>query len=125
MFYWFLIFAGLVVGIVFFVWIYKKSYEYENLGFIGAAITIFVLIMTLIAVPWVYFDNLSYMQDFKALKDTVQSQRLTELSQWERLGLTQKIIEANQWLQRKRFWNQYKLIDPLIPPEVDELEFIK
>ena len=124
MFLWILIFIGLVIGLILCIGL-TDSYPFEFVGILGSIIigvTIFILIISL---PVEYTTNLSNIQNFKAIRETVESQRLNELSDYERVGLTENIIEANQWLRKKRFWNQYKLINPLIPEEVDELEFIK
>ena len=124
MFLWMLIFIGLISGLLLCNEM-MDYYDFEILGILGMiliGVTMFILI---IALPVEYTTNLSNIQNFKAVRETVESQRLNELSDYERVGLTENIIEANQWLRKKRFWNQYKLINPLIPEEVDELEFIK
>ena len=124
MFLWILIFIGLISGLLLCNEM-MDYYDFEILGISGMiliGVTMFILI---IALPVEYTTNLSNIQNFKAIRETVESQRLNELSDYERVGLTKNIIEANQWLRTKRFWNQYKLINPLIPEEVDKLEFIK
>jgi len=42
----------------------------------------------------------------------------------ERAALQHKIIEANQWLAERQYWNRV-LLDLWIPDEVDDLEMIK
>lgn len=52
-----------------------------------------------------YAKNLSYIQQFKATKNTIEVQRKADIDPLERAKLTEEIIEMNSWLAKAQYWN--------------------
>lgn len=125
MFLWLLIFVGLIVLWLLSLKLAKSYTDFDIFGMAGMIVISVILILTIVLLPAEYFSNISNLQDFYAVEETVKSQRLNNMSKFERVGLTEKIAESNEWLKRKKYWNQYRLFDPVIPDEVEELEPIK
>lgn len=88
-------------------------------------IIIVFLFLSIVYIPSSYYDSLNNLQEFNAIKETVETQRLKENTNLERATLTREISEANQWLRSSQFWNKWLLFDVAITDKVDNLEPIK
>ena len=58
---------------------------------------------------------------YEAVKTSIENARATDITDIERVALTQKIIETNKWLAQVQYDNQ-NLWAVFIPDEVDALE---
>ena len=108
---------------------YSNGYRYDwddrplfpGLGFL----TILVLVGALIAMPITVYNQNQEIDAFIALQETVDVQRESEISDYERITLTNKIIEANQDLAKAKYAKTHLWFNWFNSKRVLELEFIK
>jgi hypothetical protein len=110
---------AIIVGIV----LEEKGITYGGGGAL-AAISEILLAIFLLIWPLSYIGDVSTIQDYHALKYTVQESRNAEIDPLERATLTKSIIEINEWLARAQYWNG-TFFDQAVPDEIMELEPIK
>jgi hypothetical protein len=96
----------------------------ECTGAVVAATTGFVLFFWLLIWVLNYSLNCAGIQEFKAVQQTIDVSRGNAGSEYERVMLTEKIIEKNEWLAGCKFWNE-TFVGDQIPDEIMELEPIK
>jgi hypothetical protein len=91
-------------------------------GIIVAIIVVAVLGIGLLCLPINYYSEVSNIQAFNSVEETVQIARSKgKLTEFERAALTQKIVGWNAWLRKAQYWNN-TTFDWYIPDEVDNLE---
>lgn len=109
------------------IYLFKKgntNYSSMWMEVLGMIIIVF-LFLSIVYIPSSYYDSLNNLQEFNAIKETVETQRLKDNTNLERATLTREISEANQWLRSSQFWNKWLLFDVAITDKVDNLEPIK
>jgi len=119
-----LIFILLVSLMIAGIMIIRNSYEYD---FVGMLLTIFsglMLFIAVIGVPINYYGTVSEINQYHAIKTTIEQARTQDISDIERAALTTKIAEANQWLANARYWNN-TIFDIYWPDEIMDLEPLK
>lgn len=88
------------------------------IGLAGLAISIFVL-------PLQRNYVLSEIQQYEAIRHTVNvSRELEEITEWERIKLTEDIIEANKNIARFKYYAGHPWFKLYYPEEVLGVEFI-
>jgi hypothetical protein len=110
---------AIIVGIV----LEEKDITYGGGGVLASISGILLFILILIW-PLNYIADVSTIQEYYAVKNTVQESRSAEVDPLERATLTKSIIEINEWLARAQYWNG-TFFDQAVPNEVMELKFIK
>ena len=83
-----------------------------------------ILAVTILAGITCYMGDMSNLQSFKATKETVYQLRNKNNIDFEKATLSRDIIEANNWLARKQYWESKFWFGATIPNEVMELEKI-
>ena len=96
----------------------------ECAGAVVATITGFVLFFWLLIWVLNYSFNCAGIQEFTAVQQTIEESRKNTGSEYERVMLTEKIIEENEWLAGCKFWNE-TFVGDMIPDEIMKLEPIK
>lgn len=97
---------------------------YDNLGFCILIVVSVLLLVIFTLGPTEYYVNLSNIQAYHAIKDTIAAAREDDVGDIERAALANKIIGVNAWLAEKQYWNR-TIVDPFIPDEVMDLEPLK
>ena len=99
----------LIPFLFFLIWtiycIIKKEYEGEIAGILSIMSGIALLIAALVIFTGPTRTRGDIAQ-FKAFKETVASQRIDSISPLERLEITKKILEENEWLAGEQYWAQ-------------------
>lgn len=93
-------------------------------GSLGDMLTFFsstILISVLIALPLSRMVDKSFIQEYAAIKDTINSNNFTAL---DRAALTQKVIDINRDIVSKKYYNS-TVFDIFIVDEAANLETIK
>lgn len=113
----------LVIGIIAGVILEEKG-NYCN-GAILYTLSGTVLFLILLIFLLFYNYELSNIQSYYAVKETVESVRNRDnISEFENVALSQNIIEINTWLKKAQYWNG-TIFDIAIPDKVMELELLK
>ncbi len=99
---------------------YGDLLEFLSMALIVAAS--FIFIMALIFIPLERMSTHSNIEQYYIVKQTVENARLTD--NIENAALQLKIIETNQWIINKQYWNG-TVFNLWIPNEVDNLELLK
>jgi len=98
-----------------------------DFDFLGPCISIICLaILLIVAMLWPlnYYTEKENIQRYHAIKSTMENSRLTENTQFERVQLTQQILEVNTWIESCKYWNS-TIFDRAIPDEIENLEYLK
>ena len=97
-----LIFCGIMVGII-----------------VG-----FVLLASIIIMPFCYMSECSNIEAFNSVKQSVAVARdnHTVSSKMERITLQNKIIDWNAWLARAQYWNSIFPFSLYYPERIKNLE---
>lgn len=98
-----------------------QDYRHETLGFTMWLTAITALGICAVVGPVFYCSTISEVEEFKATRATIEASREGEVDILERAALQQKIIDSNQWLANRQFWNK-TILGPLVPDEVMDLE---
>lgn len=95
---------------------------------IGVGLIVIAMIcLLIIAVAWTitYFSVKAFVNaEYLAIAETIKNSRLEEISELERVALTNTILEANSYIASCQYWNT-TIFDPFYPDEVMELELLK
>lgn len=100
-----------------------QSYTWEALGMamtIAGGILLFVALVTL---PLSHFGIEAKIAEFEMTRKTIEVAREYG-DELEKAAIQHKIIESNQWLAKKIYWND-TLFDIWIPDEVTQLKQLK
>ena len=100
----------------------KVKGPWEIFSFLFGAFGGIFLLMFLFLSTLHYISVVGEVQRFISVRETVEYARKTDSI--ENAALQHKIIEANEWLRTKQYWNA-TLFDIAIPDEVDNLEPIR
>jgi len=96
----------------------------------GTDMPISALFSTIVGLFWVVvmialflnpYSVKGEIAQYEAVKTSIENARATDITDIERVALTQKIIETNKWLAQVQYDNQ-NLWAVFIPDEVDALE---
>lgn len=118
MLYW----SALVVLIILVVLAFNDKIGYDSeVWFVMFSI---ILAGVILAGVVCYMEDTSNLQSFKATKETVYQLRNKNNIDFEKATLSRDIIEANNWLARKQYWESKFWFGATIPNEVMELEKI-
>lgn len=109
----------LIAGII----LTSKGYGTEELGIIFIGLTGILLLGSIIALLTYPMKVESNINKFLATKTTIEIARKTGVS-IENAAIQHKIIESNQWLARKQYYNS-TIFELWIPDEVDNLKPIR
>lgn len=118
----------LIVGLllVVFGFIGESKYRYTELfSFFNVAGIIFGILILLInfaALPVVYIDSISFVEQFNETKRTIKVARENETL--ENAALVQSIIEKNNQLKLYKFWSEHGC-DIYISDKIDSLNYLK
>jgi hypothetical protein len=117
----------IMIGLVILIGIGIKlgtTYDYEGFGVGIAVLSGVVLFVALLFLPANYFREVSNINDYYAVKSTIEESRKNDISEIERAALTTKIIETNEWLANVQYWNK-TIFDIYVPNEVMNLKPLK
>lgn len=103
---------------------FKDSIGLEMIGqmiVILGAITIVIL-----PIVWIssYSTDKANIEIYHTTKNSIQEARSQEISEVERATLTTKIIETNEFLASKKYWNG-TIFGDMIPDELANLDYLK
>ena len=101
------------------------TYKYDLLGALMVGTSVLFLFISLIIWPIHYYDVHAKIAEYHALKETVNQSRQDDISEFERVTLTNRIIENNTALARLKYWNETFMFDMYIPDEIMQLEPIR
>lgn len=120
-----MIIIGILMALILVVGIYLLiKDEFDGLGFGLTLVSSIFLAIYLIIWPMSYYGYMSNIQEYNAVKNTVQDARENGDSEVERAALTTKIIEVNQSLASAKYWNA-TIFDYAIPDEYANLDQLK
>ncbi|MBA1335871.1 MAG: hypothetical protein HPY66_1689 [Firmicutes bacterium] len=111
-----LIVAGYIIA--------QKQLWGGDVGFFTVVIGGATLFMALVFWPVSYYSNMAHIQEYSAIKRTIEEARISDLSEVERAALTTTIISVNETLAGARYWND-TVFDIYIPDEFANLEPLK
>jgi len=80
------------------------------------------LLITIITIPLERYGTRCQIEEFSSIKQSITQSRLN--INVESAAMQLKIIKTNQWLVRKKYWND-TLFDIWIPDEVEGLKPLK
>jgi uncharacterized membrane protein len=109
-----------LVAIIFAGILWARMSYYSEGGAIIAFIAGILLLMVLIILPIEYHSTMSAIDKYNATELTIENARENGVD-IENAALQQKIIDINQWLAGKKYWNE-TMFDIFIPDEVMDLE---
>lgn len=122
-----LLWLGLLVIAIGCYIVYNKS-SYNSLlataSSLACFVTIIVSVVMLFAWPVSWYVDKQFKAEYEMVKETIEVTREAEGTILERAALTHKIIEINQALAVKKYWND-GLWDWYIPDDVANLEPIR
>jgi ATP/ADP translocase len=101
-----------------------NSYNFDVLGAIIACFAGVFLLIEVIVWPLCYYSTKGEIQQYYSVKQTIEDARDRDIDSIERAALTQKIIEANNWLAGNQYWNT-TIFDKAIPDEIETLKPLK
>lgn len=113
-----------VLFILLFLGIYFIKKEWEAIGGVLIMVSSVLLLMALILFSVKRFVINEEIEQYKAVKLTIDNSRNLINSDIERAALTNQIIETNKWLSALKYGNE-TILDIFIPDEVMELEYLK
>jgi len=108
----------LILGIVL-IWIANSD------GIIGLSLCVIsgmFLFVALIVLPIERYSTHVRILEFKVARASIETARKS--STIENAAMQLKIIDENQWLTRKKYWNN-TVFDIWIPDEIEKLDLIK
>ena len=111
----------LLIGIVLLAYL-KDSIVGDIGGFAFIMVGGICFVVGMIAIPVTHWDINSEIQQFKSVELSITQAR-TKLD-IESAAIYMKIVDANKWLAKKKYWNK-TLFDIWIPDEVDDLKPLK
>ncbi len=117
-----LIMVGAVISIV-----YRnpKHWEYRCVGDVIMFTGVMCLLIALVFIPFYRNAITSEMEKFEATKYTIESARDNDdTTQWERIALTERVVDSNGWLARCQYYAQHPWYKLYYPKEVLDLELI-
>ncbi|MGG0793706.1 hypothetical protein ABE137_06840 [Brevibacillus laterosporus] len=113
-----------VLFILLFLGIYFIKKEWEVIGGVLIMVSSVLLLIALIMFPLKRFIINEEIEQYRAVKLTIDNSRGLINSDIERAALTNQIIETNKWLSALKYGNE-TMLDIFIPDEVMELEYLK
>ena len=122
---WIVLLVLFVVGVL--LQCYPKQ-RYRRHGESGQAmvgIAILVWVCTMVPWPVTYYCALADIEGYRALQQTVDASRQAGVSEFERITLTTRIIEANEAIAKAQYWNETFIFDLYWPDEIMAVELIK
>ena len=117
-----IIIISLVVLLFLGIYLGNKLEDFE-VGFGLMFISGLLLFISVIVFPIERYTTFSDIQEFNSVNSTIKTARLNGRA-LEAAAIQHKIVESNQWLARKQYWND-SIFDIWIPDEVMSLEPIK
>lgn len=100
------------------------SRDFDVLGPCISFICLTILLFVAILWPLNYYTEMENIQRYHAIKATIENSRLVENTEFERVQLTQQILEVNTWIESSKYWNN-TIFDRAIPDEIENLEYLK
>lgn len=96
---------------------------YDGLGIVSSIFG-FVLVISLIILPFSYYSGKAEVQRYYALKETINQSRQVKGSDIERAALTKEIADYNKDLAEVKYWNN-SIFDIYTPDELANLKPLK
>jgi cell division protein FtsB len=93
---------------------------YDGLN-IFSTIAGFILVISLIILPFMYYSGKAEVQRYYALKETIDQSRQNKVSDIERAALTKEIADYNKDLAEVKYWND-SVFDIYIPDYLANLK---
>lgn len=89
------------------LWAHAKSKKHDEAQQIYGIFVIILLLIVLgnfIALSGARASTRADVRQFEASRATIEQQRNDSLSSFERVQLTQLIVQKNEWLAKSQFW---------------------
>ena len=86
------------------------------------------IVLVVIILVWAitYTTTLGDIKEFEAIRSTVAFARAdVNISKYENVTLTVRIIKANTWLAKNQYWANMAALDIFYPDKISELDLIK
>lgn len=100
------------------------SYDYCGVGIAMATTTGAILFIAMIIWPLSYMGSVSMVNEYQALKITIETSRANEIDPLERATIQKEIIGMNKKVQNAQFWNTHGF-DPMHTDKIMQLELLK
>lgn len=101
-----------------------KEY-YEFLGLMVTVLMIGFLLVTTLFWIGMNYDSKTMIITYPTFVQTIESARHEDISDYERMALTQEILEFNLQLQKAQYWNSTFMFDMFYLDGIMELEPIR
>lgn len=96
----------------------------DEIALVSAGVSVLLLGICLIALPFNHYSGNAEIQRYYALKESYESSRSEKISEFERATIAQKIAEYNADIASVKYWNG-TIFDIFIPDELAELDPLK
>jgi hypothetical protein len=96
----------------------------EELGLFMGIISGITLLVALIVIPINRASHYDEIQQYNAVKMTIEESRKSNISDIERAAIINKIASWNAKIASLRYWND-TIFDIYIPDEATKLEYLK
>ena len=97
-------------------------------GWRATFIAVGSIVLIIITLSWAitYTTMLGDIKEFEAIRSTVAFARAdVNISEYENVTLTVRIIKANTWLAKNQYWANMAALDIFYPDKISELDLIK
>lgn len=86
----------------------NNNYGMETLSWIVGSINTLILIGCIINIS--NKDSIIYsdINDFESIRSSIYEERKDSITSYERVAITTKIIEKNEWLAHEQYWAKNK-----------------
>ena len=112
---------AIIIGII--AVLCDKLYGWRATFIAAGSIVLFIIILV-----WAitYTTTLGDIKEFEAIRSTVAFARAdVNISKYENVTLTVRIIKANTWLAKNQYWANMAALDIFYPDKISELDLIK
>ena len=113
-----------IISVVLFLYGLKliKNWDTDVVGFSITMICGVFLFLSLLFWPIEYYETKATIAVYPEMVKSIESARRGEISEFERMALTQTIIQFNMELKRKQYWNETFIFDIYVPDEIMDIE---
>lgn len=111
----------LVIGIVLAM---NKNYDTSVLGTVIVGCSLVFAIIIAITLPLSRMSYKGSIEEYKAIKYTIEESRKKENNEAERVSLSKQIMDTNMFIERSKRYNK-TIFDIWIPDEVEDLKMLK
>ncbi len=102
----------------------KFKEELESVTGILIALLVLIIIVGMIALPFVRLDHKRQIQSYHAFRDTLDSARISDFNEIEKASILTEIANWNMRIASAKYWRG-TILRFYIPKEFTELEMIK